>query len=345
MRLATFTAADAAAARRLREWLPERVFDVHVHTCVPPLMGPAPPEMLEYPARLAWEYALCIDDYRGIARRMWPEVEWDGLFFGMPFRFGDIERINAKMEQDATASRAARLFVCRPDTPLTVLEQQLASPSFRGLKPYADLVHPLPDRKLQIADMLPDQHLGFAHEHRLVVMLHLPGEWNVVDHDHVVELRRITRRFPGARIVLAHCALASCPDVAREYMAAMADLDVYFDTSGTAQVDVYRAMLEQFGADRVLFGTDHPVGLVKGRVICRSGRREWDLQPGSPFGPSSAIQSDPSPEPEATFFVQEMLLSLKQALATLGWSRNERDLILFGNADRLLAGVGGSAVG
>lgn len=133
----------------------------------------------------------------------------------------------------------------------------------RGIK-----LHPrgegfaLDDRRL-------DDVFRVADEHRLPVMVHA-GVGSPEIGRHACDR---ARAFPGARIVLAHCAIGAFEDVVPE----AGDVpNLFFDTSWWNVSDIW-AVFRLVPPEQILHGSDIPfnsptqAALMTGRLACRPG--------------------------------------------------------------------------
>jgi predicted TIM-barrel fold metal-dependent hydrolase len=95
---------------------------------------------------------------------------------------------------------------------------------------------------------------AFASEHRIPVLTHSWGVGRGLDHPDLA--RGIAERYPGMPFILGHAGgvpegVHAAVAVAREAPSVLLD-------TGTSQVlrGAIEHMVEEVGADRVLFGTD-----------------------------------------------------------------------------------------
>jgi len=91
-----------------------------------------------------------------------------------------------------------------------------------------------------------------AREYNMVVNIH--------DGDPLENIDRITQKYPGLKIVLAHPGENARAEVRFNFVAKHPD--VYMDISGTGlfRWGMLRHALDICGADKIIFGSDFPVG-------------------------------------------------------------------------------------
>lgn len=148
------------------------------------------------------------------------------------------------------------------DDPLAVAERCVADGA-AGLK-----LHPRGEG-FELDDPRLDDVFAFAGRERLPLMIHAGAGDDAV----VGQALDRAREQPGARLILAHCAVGGFPAA----MRGAQELDnVYFDTSWWNAADIW-ALLHLAPAGRVLFATDVPFAgpglcqLVTGRLALQAG--------------------------------------------------------------------------
>lgn len=135
-----------------------------------------------------------------------------------------------------------------PDEIEAVKEFHLKHPDlFVGIKPYP------PGYNFKLNDAICKEWLEFANEHHLPALIHC--EWmNYAD-----EVDAVAGMYPNITFILAHSGASY--QVAK-YNAALAKkydnivLDITYTTTGRGMVEF---LVEQAGADKVIYGTDTPM--------------------------------------------------------------------------------------
>ncbi len=114
----------------------------------------------------------------------------------------------------------------------------------RGIK-----LHPLRGR-FGFDDPGVERAVRVAHEHRVPVLLHAGRG---VD-PYAATVADLMRRYPGAPLILAHCAMSDLHDVA-ERTAGLPSM--VFDTSLWNPLEV-QVLVSEVAPERLVFGTDAP---------------------------------------------------------------------------------------
>lgn len=317
-------------ARALEGFVPEEVYDIHAHLFHTRHFAPG-----NRPVFLDEDRGYGLADFEAAMGRWLPGSRVEGLFFGYPSAGNDRAGENAWLEgqigpvKDGGASRA--LVLAAPDDDPAEVARLLEGGLFIGIKPYR-LYASVPDtREAEIESFAPEWMWELCHAHDGVLMLHLMLADGVTDPRNVATLRRLCRRWPRCRLVLAHVARSFNYRHAREGLAAMADLDnVVVDTSAVTQAGAFRAALEILGPRRVLWGSDYMVSELRGSCITQGDGFTW-------------IYADDASAEKLTVFGNytlvgiESLLCLREACEDTGMNDSDLRDLFHDNALRLIA--------
>jgi hypothetical protein len=314
--------------------LPEAVLDFHAHAWIPSLWK-TDPWKNEVPGA---RYMVTERDYSLAAlqadlKRMFADRRAAAVCFGYPTPACDTARTN---DYIATAPAVGELH------PLAVVGKGTAGPDeleamirrgqFRGYKVMLnwqgdDYGH------IGVEDMIGPDEMALADRMGLVVLLHVPGAKRLADPRTQAAVERLSKSYPRASLVLAHCGRCYLPDEMAAAVGSLASLgNVYLDTSMVMDPTVLQIAIEGVGPSRVLFGTDLPVAAMRGRRVYVMDH--WvdvvlEGYPASGYRVASAGIN-------ATFMVYEIVLAIGRAARLAGLDRAATDAIFWGNGIGLL---------
>lgn len=335
---------------KLREWLPERVFDAHMHLGPADAIGPTTDarrlEAVTTFASLEW------GDAEAFLSQLYTGKQLAGVIaFGFPLREADLERVNGYIAEVAQRDPRVHGFIVSDphDTARTIRQFEAAEQrgrGFCGIKPYYDLLgKPMPNSCFhsQCEEFVPDDLLRFANDKKLPIMLHT-GDIGVGSPSVQDFLRRVVDRFPRVPIVLAHMGRYV---QAEQFLAFMeTDLpghpNLWFEMSSASSPAVYEVFLSEPARwDRLIFGADLPYGLI-------TGQEHWSETHGAVFLTRDDYPwSDPEmnrnfadERGKMTYNAYHTLAALVEAVRSLGVDGAELDRLKRGvfhdNAARLL---------
>ncbi len=333
---------DGPIYDELRSFLPSRIFDSHVHCGLPCHIAPLTPERRKgvgfYLDACATYGYNPYEVSRKAYSRLYPEQQVEALYFGYPFQEADLDRNNAYLASLIEERGVAALYVARPQAQRGELEEALTR-GFLGLKPYPDLVPGKTALEIRIGDYISPAMWEVANAHGAIVLVHPNRPGRLYDYLDVKDLLAASRRYPRAKIVVAHLARAYIPSlivggIPEEYRQAP---NIWFDLCPICDAEVLARAIADLGPTRLLFGTDAPFTYMRGRLGAFRGERKFYTSGAYPWN----TEREPA-EVEAgyTFYQYEQLRALKAAAERLGLSRSDVQDILYGNARRLVEDAG-----
>lgn len=315
-------------------WLPETIIDCHVHVSLPGNCGPISQERraelwpVEVGLFQSW------DELRTRYAALFPRQRVHALAFGGVLREQDISAENDYVFSGLAdpANDADALLVTRPEWNADEIEAAI-SDGYAGIKPYPDLA--LRDTsEISIYDFLPNSHLAALDRLAAVCMLHLPRAGRLGDPDNIRELREIAETYPSIKLIVAHVGRAYCLPTAQRGLPHFADTPgVCFDISANLNGEVFQYALETIGPDRLLFGSDLPITMMRGYrehtgekyINYTDGNYSWNTN-----------RKSPGQEANYTFYVYEELRALIGAVKRAGMGKAEFEKIMYSNVVKLL---------
>ena len=328
------TVNDLIYESEISPWLPPKIVDCHVHVGLREHCGQISPK------RLSENWALEVglwqswDQLRARYRMLFPEQEVSALAFGTVLPEADFAAENAYTLAGASdpRDRTWALFATRPEWNAQMIADAMSA-GFLGIKPYPDLA-PQETPEVSIYDFVPKDHLGVLDELGGVLMLHLPRKGRLADPNNTRELLEIAERYPSIKLIVAHIGRAYCLPTARTGLPPLADAtSICFDTAANLNSDVFQYALETVGPDRLLFGSDLPITMMRG-FREHSGETYINYTDG-PFTWNNNRKSREE-EAKYTYYIYEELRALIKAFESTGLGRDAFEKVMYTNAISLL---------
>jgi glutamate-1-semialdehyde 2,1-aminomutase len=254
------------------------------------------------------------------------------LSFGFPWPECDFEASNRfAAEQASQDSVAGALMLVRPTMSLDDLDEQFRSYGFLGLKPYRVYAKSGDSHTCGITDFLPEEQIEFAHRHSAIIMLHLSKRDAIADESNIEDLRRLTSKYSNAKWILAHCGRSYAAWPIERAAKRLRDVpNIWFDVSSVCESDAIAALLDCFGPDRVMYGSDDlPVGALRGKYVT--------------FGYAWSFISENNHSlelshcnPQMTFVRYEQLRAMRRAAIAENLSSSQIADLFFNTAFRLV---------
>jgi predicted TIM-barrel fold metal-dependent hydrolase len=319
-------------AEELDSFVPARVFDVHTHY-------------------YRWALNTDPDKEKGHAAglgREFPEADrarsdaWDALLlpgrqvqrlaFGCPlWPAADFEASNHfAAEQARQVPGSGVLMMVHPAMAPDYVEGQVRAHGFLGFKPYRMHARTGDAVQCRITDFMPEEQIAIADRHGLIIMMHLGRRDAIADQANIDDLVRLTAKYPKARWILAHCARSySAWAIERAAKSLRGLSNVWYDTSSVCESDAMEALMAGVGHERVMYGSDNPVGVGRGKYIV--------------FGYAWAYLSETNHSlnlshctPQMTFVLYEQLRAMRRAALRLGLTRAQIEDLFYNTAARLV---------
>jgi hypothetical protein len=321
----------------VRPLLPRRVLDFHAHVwskahwkSVPSTDGSKGGKYMV----VETEYLK--EDLLRDARRILPDNEYRAVCFGYPTPAADLERTNKYLAEAGKQPWISPLMIAGKGLAGSEnLEQVLKAGGFYGYKVFLPW-HGDDYGNLRVADMLSPVEMELADRYRLIVLLHVPRSGRLADPEIQEGVRSLSREYPNAQIVLAHCGRCYHPDEMKAAAPSLTDLEnVYLDSSMVMDPLVLQILLEHVRSGRLLFATDFPVPSMRGRRVYVMDHWVDLVLPGYPES-AYRVQSENF---RASFMVYEIILAIGRAAERAGLSSRETEAVFHDNGAFLLKRV------
>lgn len=326
---------------QLQDFLPQRMLDCHTHIWRRSFVEATPEARgAKWPSRVADENP--IEDLSETYALLFPGKQVTPLIFSSPSRQLHLDQGNGYISQVAREHGLPALLVSTPEWSGAEIEERVQAGSFLGLKPYLNFAPlEIPEPDVTIFDFLPQAQLEVADQRGWVIMLHIPRKARLRDPLNLEQLRYIDRRYPRAKVIIAHIGRAYCPEDIGNAFEVLAETEhLVFDFSANTSAVAMEGLLRAVGPGRVLFGSDLPILRMRTRRICENGFYV-NLVPPALYGD---VSDDPhlrevTAEEGKTLslFMYEELLAFRQAAEAVGLSRQAIEAVFCGNAERLLS--------
>lgn len=325
--------------RELDSFVPPRVFDAHAH-----LSAKAHYQAGQYGQTQSESLpeVVGLDLYRDAVGGMLPGRQLDGLFIPGALA-ADPEMINGFIaEQIRDEPRCRGVMVVRPDMDADYVREQAQRLGMSGLKCYHLLTNrgagqsaeTTPTWDAEIPDYLPDHLVAVADELGLTITLHMVKARALAEPTNQVAIRDYCERYPNMRMILAHAARGFNPHHTLEGIGSLAGLDnVWFDCSAVTDCGAIEAILQAFGPERLLYGTDFTVSHFRGRCVAIGDSFLWLYEDSVDWSQASHTELRP------IFVGLESLRCLKLAARHARLTDTQVEAVFHDNAAALL-GVG-----
>ena len=322
------TPHDLALTRKLKDFVPDEIYDIHTHPYHPAHFG-----------KDAWKFLagkgpLGCQAHREALQRYMLAKPIHGLYFGMPHRTANRPVINdwvADQVQTHGTKLSRALMLVTPTDDREQVAAALRCGRFCGIKVYHVYSGRDDTMNATVEEFAPEWMWEILHETRGVLLLHIVRDTAMADPTNQQSIRRLCRDYPHATLILAHIGRSFNYRHAREGLHVLTDLEnAVVDTSAICEAESFAAALKYLGPLRVLWGSDFAVSELRGRCVTIGDSFFW-LHP--------ELLREDSIAPTSTNFTLvgiESLLCLQEACEDAGLTSGDINAIFRDNALRTL---------
>lgn len=317
---------DLQMAELYRDFLPKKIFDAHVHMYAE---GTIPHfyNKLDTFFRGQVEPA----DYMRDLSAILPGVEQVRLNM-MPMPDQSFNDPNLALRDKANAYIAKQVQL-HPEHVGSVYvmyhddEQKIGDmvslPGIRALKCYYFTPKDTIRGDAAISEFLPESAWVVANEKKLPIILHLMRASGLSDAENFSYIMEMTAKYPDAKLVLAHCARGFVSwTVVEQIKKLIGRENIWFDMAAVCEVAPMMASIMQTAGKRIMWGTDWPICLKRGRAVSMGLGQEWFVE----------TMDKPT---SYSLLVAESLHAFHQAASLMGLDQTQVDDIFYHNAASL----------
>ena len=330
----------------VRDFLPPAIIDIHTHVWLDEFVAKDSVQAaraVKWPALVARDNS--IEDLTETYRLLFPDKRVTPLMFGYVLtRQDDIRRSNAYVSRAARKHGFPALVFASPQWSAAELEDRIVAGGFLGAKVYLTLSEPyLPEKEIRIFDFLPHHQLEVLNRRGWIVMLHIPRDGRLRDPVNLAQLLEIDRRYPRAKVLVAHMGRAYCPeDVGGAFDLLAATKHLRFEITANTNAEVFGRTIQAFGPKRILFGSDLPITRMRMRRLCENGNYV-NVVPkglyGDVTGDKHMREAVGAEAGRLSFFLYEEINAFRLAAEANKLTRRDVEDVFSRNAERMFKAI------
>ncbi|MBR2721364.1 MAG: amidohydrolase [Clostridia bacterium] len=326
---------------RLKDFLPDTFIDCHTHIWL------SEHEKYEDNAHRScnWPFMVAkdnsVEDLNETNRLLFPDKKVISVLYAQPTITIDLKANNDYVAASAEKYNYPALYLSHPSQTVEEIEAEFEKhPCYKGLKVYLQFAPAyIPNNEIRIFDFLPHEHLALANKHGWIVQLHIARPKRLADPLNYVQIRQIEEQYPDLQLIVAHLGRAYADEDlgdALEYLKPLKK--TMWDFTANTNQYVMERVLEQYGTDRFIYGTDFPIFRMKARRTVEDGFYINEI----PAGSLGDVSSDPhmreihgEEADRITFFIYEEIDSCRRACEKLGLTKEDVNKIFYKNSAKL----------
>lgn len=339
--LNNFDAADLKIYKEeFFDFLPKNIFDIHVHLWKKKFISSEisknrknqnpflDPDIL---------VGFTIEDFQTAMSTVLPDKEVEGLYFALPVKEANLQQSNEYIAEICKKNNSYGLYVPEPKQGL--IPDDFFKNRFIGFKPYPDLVEfeePKSFSELDIDisnfDFISKTVLEFSNEYGLILLIHIPRKGRLNDKRNISELETIANKYKNIKIILAHAGRSYCYEDIKESINFIKRIkNLYVDTAMINNFSVNKILIKELGPERILFGSDSVISLLKGKNIEINNKHFFVTK-----YPKNWSLSSKKMNLDFTLFLYEIIRSVKLAAEELKLSKKDIEKIFYYNSRNMI---------
>lgn len=220
-----------------------------------------------------------------------------------------------------------------------VLAREVHANHSLGLKPYlTNCPRYIPSGEVRIFDFLPHEHLEAANKHGWIIMLHIARKQRLRDAVNIAQLMEIEKRYPNVKLICAHIGRAySKQDMGDAFEVLKNTKNMLFDFTANMCDDVIEECIKAVGTDRLMFGSDLPIAIMRMHRITDETGWYKNVVPRGLYGDvSDDAHMQESDEKNITLMIYEQLRAFKRVATKLHLTDTQIENIMYTNSKKLL---------
>lgn len=321
-----WTEADRALLEKLQDFIPEKVFDAHAHM--------QNTEYLPQGNSLFRIYGTTsMERFLADQKELYGNRKFRALILPTPSSlFNDDpavrDRMNAWLSEELYRAPdcVGAVYVVPGDT-VSDIESMLTNPQIRGFKCYHLSAETNgPTWEAEVGEYLPESAWQVADRRGMSITVHMVKEHALSDEKNMTYFRKMTGKYPNAKLILAHCARGFASWTAIEAVRKLKGIpNLYYDMAAITDAATMFEVIRQAGPDHVMWGTDYCIDRAHGKAVNCGDSFRWIYAHKLPEDVNFPVCKT----------VLESLLSFWQASLMLDLSEADIRMIFYGTACRL----------
>ena len=275
-----------------------------------------------------------IEDAKKSMEILYPSKKSKMLVFGIPVRETYIDEMNEYISSISDKVDIFGMLIPTIRDKANEIEKKFLKGNFYGFKPYPDLVTWKESKNVDIIDFATEEQFKVANHYGLIIILHISKVLRLADQNNIYYINYLCQKYPKVKVILAHSGRSYCPNVIRTSIKQVKDIpNLFFDLSMINSEESFEIILRNIEINRLLFATDLPIALYRGKNICINGEHYMVTRTSYSWSVSSN-----NLDIKATYFAYEIIRAFKIAAEKLSLSKDDIKRVFYDNAMELVGG-------
>ncbi|HAS80441.1 MAG: hypothetical protein UR25_C0005G0061 [Candidatus Nomurabacteria bacterium GW2011_GWE1_32_28] len=248
------------------EWLPDKIIDCHVHCNLPEHVISMEEKIYKHMGSTFSSFSL--EESQFLKNIFFPGKTVRSLRFAQVFRGINHYKANQYLLESSKQEDRVALFGLPEDEEYTI--SMLSNPRVSALKMYYSYVEPTATK---IYEFFKPKILEEAQTLGIPIILHLPK----IITESKGDLKQVLKDFPNLKISIAHLGSLKVliPQLKSVFKEFTTYENIFLDTALNPSPEIVKLALDIFGEDRIMFGSDEPLYLIRSQVFIHPKKGQW----------------------------------------------------------------------
>ena len=311
---------DYEAIKMLDDFLPDKIFDSHMHISLFPFCGKERFGIEEYKKDMTPIFGQRY--IRGMALVAPTEELKNSVGYSNTLNFF-LEELD--LHKDFLGS-----ILVKPNQSYDEILSSSRRERIKALKCYHSYAARDNTTNADIHEYLSKDALEVANKLSLAVIIHLVKEKSLSDPMNMQEIKLIAKKYPNAKFVLAHSARAFAAWTAIDSVSELVPYEnIFFDFSAICESPSVIGILNKIGVSRCMWGSDYNVSMLLGKAISFGDGFYWLCEKDI-----TSIQERANIHPR--HIIIENLMAIREASKLSDLSQNDIEDLFYNNACKIL---------
>lgn len=311
---------DLEAAKVLDDFLPDKLFDIHMHI-----------SHLQTGPRAQCDFDNYYNDMKTLIGQR--ELKANALVYPVTKLKEPAERVKSveflTTQLDKYRGNVGEIMVFPQDT-TDDIKKQLIHPNIRGLKCYHLYAEREKTFDANIEEYLPESAWEVAREKNMFITLHMVKDKALADENNLKYIKAMAKKYPDVVLILAHAARAFASWTAFGTVDELKCFEnIWYDFSSICESPAITYILKKIGVKRCMWGTDYPISMFAGKAISLGKSFYW-------IGEKDLENFAASTPVNARHIGTEEFMAIREAAALSDLKRNDIEDLFYNNALNLM---------
>lgn len=264
---------DWNAVKILKDFLPDQIFDAHAHLYDKSFMQASAPPSSYVLADYLRDMTPLLCEPRTLRMNL---ITFPDKRMGAPDSDTLAQSDAFLIEQLNARPGNVGEIMAAPGETVEHLAARMTHPAIRGIKCYHNLLQRSDTWNADIGEYLPESAWQLAQEKGLYITLHMVKDNALADPGNLAYIQSMAKQYPNAVLILAHAARSFAAWTGVETVAQLANQEnIWYDLSGVCESPAMFQILNKVSKDRVMWGSDYPVSIMRGKAISLADGFYW----------------------------------------------------------------------